>query len=188
MKEKELKSIYRYDKEKKAFNIDIHLNDYRDVYSDWDYAPFVNRDLDEDLLEYLMSCSYEISKKYNVLINFFLSKNICDLSREGRSIEGIHNYFLTKIRQTRSERYRLIRNTFLFFIIGTILLVSAELMDKIIQDEFFKRIISEGLFIGAWVAIWEIFSIWFFQVNNLGLKIRHYYRLHRSPITYYYKD
>ncbi|PKM96357.1 MAG: hypothetical protein CVU84_01170 [Firmicutes bacterium HGW-Firmicutes-1] len=188
MKEKILKTIYRYDENKKIYHIDIQLNDYRDVYSDWDYSPFVNRDLDEDLLEYLMSCSYEIPKKREFIVDFFLLMHLYDVKRETRSIEGIHNYFGYKIRQTQSERYRLMRSTVLFFIIGTLLLISTVFSNKIILDPLFDRIISEGLFIGAWVAIWEIFSIWFFQVNALGHKIKHYQRLQKSKILYHYKE
>ncbi|PKM51677.1 MAG: hypothetical protein CVV02_05245 [Firmicutes bacterium HGW-Firmicutes-7] len=188
MKEKILKTIYRYDENNKIYHIDIQLDGYRDVYSNWDYSPFVNRDLDEDLLEYMMSCSYEIPKKREFVIDFFLLSSLYDVKREERSIEGIHNYFGYKIRQTQSERFRLMRSTVLFSTIGTLLLISAVFSNKVIQAPFFERIISEGLFIGAWVAIWEIFSIWFFKINALRCKIKQYKKLQKSKIYYHYKD
>lgn len=188
MKEKILKSIYRYDQDKKTYHIDIQLDTYRDVYSEWDYSPLVNRDLDEDLLEYLMSCSYEIPRNREIVIDFFLPVHIYNVERENRSIEGIHNYFNYKIRQTNSERYRLIRSTILFFFIGTLLLILAIFSNRLIQMPLFEQVISEGLFIGAWVAIWEIFSIWFFQINGLIYKVKHYQRLQKSIIYYHYSE
>lgn len=188
MKDKILKSIYRYDENKKQYHIDIQLDTYRDVYSDWDYSPLINRDLDEDLLEYLMSCSYEIPRNRELVIDFFLPVNIYNIEREKRSIEGIHNYFNYKIRQTKSERYRLIRSTILFFFIGTLLLILAIMSNSVIRTPVFEQVISEGLFIGAWVAIWEIFSIWFFQINGINHRIKHYYRLQASNIYYHYNE
>lgn len=188
MKEKILKSIYRYDENRKIYHIDIQLDTYRDVYSEWDYSPLVNRDLDEDLLEYLMSCSYEIPRKREFVIDFFLPVHIYNVEREARSIEGIHNYFRYKIRQSQSERYRLIRSTILFFLVGTILLILAIFSHGVIKSPVFEQIISEGLFIGAWVALWEIFSIWFFKVNEVIHRIKHYQRLQNANIFYHYKE
>lgn len=188
MKEKELKTIYRFNSQENAYNIDINLDNYRDVYSDWDYAPLTNRDLDEDLLKYIMSCSYEISKKHKLIVNFYLHKNIYDPKRESRSIEGINNYFAYKIREIKTERFILARSTFLFLLIGIMLLILGIFLEGIIEKEFFRRLTSEGLFIGAWVAMWEMFSIWFFKINELTLKLKHYKRLQVSTISYNYKE
>ena len=188
MNEKMLKSIHRYDKKEKTYHIDVHLDNYRDVYSEWDYSPFVNRDMDEDLLEYLMSCSYEIPMKKNLDINFFLLKTLHDTSREKRSIEGIHNYFGYRIRQVKTQRFRQMRNTLTFFVIGVILLIFAVFSTSLIKNPILEQLLSEGLYIGAWVAMWEMFSIWFFHINGLNYKIKHYLRLKSSNIYYQYVD
>jgi multiple sugar transport system permease protein len=52
--------------------LDIQLENYRDAYSTWDYSPFINRDLDDNLMEYLLSCSYEIPRKKAIIIRFHL--------------------------------------------------------------------------------------------------------------------
>lgn len=188
MKEKDLKKLYRYSEAERAFYLDIQLEDYRDVYSNWDYSPFMNRDLDDDLLEYLLSCSYEIPIKKVMIIQFHLLDQIYDEGREKKSIEGIYNFFEYKMRKTKNDRLRLIRNTISFFFIGMALLIISNLTLINVLDSFLNKLISEGLFIGAWVMIWEMFSIWFFRVNALTSKIRHYRRLQRSRIAYDYKD
>ncbi len=48
----ELTKIYNYDETGNSFIVKVQLEDYRDVYSDWDFSPFLNRDLDDDLTEY----------------------------------------------------------------------------------------------------------------------------------------
>ncbi|WBW97277.1 hypothetical protein [Oceanirhabdus sp. W0125-5] len=186
MKKIDLKKLYSYDDKEKAFNIDINLDYYRDVYSEWDYSPIANRDLDEDLLDYLMSCSYEIPLKNKVIINFYLPANIKDENREKKSIIGIKNYFSYKIRKVYLKRFRMIKNTLIYLFVGIGLLLGAYMIQNIITNNFLLQVLPEGLLIGAWVLIWEIFSIWFFQVSKLGFKLKHYKRLKNSTIIYRY--
>lgn len=186
MKEKELKKLYSYSINDNAYCIDVQLDDYRDAYSTWDYSPFTNRDLDEGLLDYLMSCSFEIPKKKNIIIQFHLLNQPFEKNRELRSIEGMYNFFEYRIRKMKNDRMRLVRNTISFLLIGTILLIIANFASANITNPFFNKLLSEGLFIGAWVMIWEVFSIWFFKVNNLSNRVFHFNRLRQSKIVYKY--
>ncbi len=187
-KENELKKLYNYSEKDDTFYLDIQLDDYRDAYSDWDYSPFVNRDLDEDLLEYIMSCSYEIPMKKTIVVQFHLLNQTFDLSREKKSIEGMYNYFKYNMRNLTNSRLRMIRNTLTFFIMGTALLFTASLVNVNADGKMLTKLLSEGLFIGGWVMIWEMFSIWFFQINSLSHKIKHFKRLTQTKIVYGYYE
>ena len=188
MKEKMLKQLYNYSKSEKMYYLDIQLEDYRDAYSSWDYSPFINRDLDEDLLEYIMSCSYEIPIKKNMTIRLHLLNQLKDEKREKKSVEGIYNYFDYKIRVVKNEQFRMIRKIVGFFIIGTILLLAATFVKHNIDNLILNELLSEGLFIGGWVMIWEMFSIWFFQINRLFQDISHYRRIKKTKIFYIYSN
>lgn len=187
MNDKLLRELYRYNPEDKSYNVDIELNEYRDVYSEWDYSPFINRDLDEDLLKYLMECSIEISRKRKMIVNFFLPEYLFDKQREERSKEGIKHYFSYKARKIKFSRWTLIRNSLIFGIVGSFFLATSYFMEYYMQDEVALKLMSEGLKIGAWVAIWEIFSIVFFEVNEINSKLKHYNTLKDLIIVYYYK-
>lgn len=187
MKDKDIKKIYRFDKKDKSYHVVIDLDTYRDVYSEWDYSPMSNRDLDEDLHEYLMDCSGEIGIRRDMVIDFFVPSEIVNESRESRSIQGFRQYFAYRIRKIKAERMRKIKNSIIFFIVGTALLISATFIEDIITSNYVYKILSEGLFIGGWVAIWEIFSIIFFEVNELNYKIRHFKRLQKVDIKYHQK-
>ena len=188
MKEKLLKKLYNYSKTKKMYYLDIQLEDYRDAYSSWDYSPFVNRDLDEDLLEYIMACSFEIPKKKSMTIRFHLLHQQKDEKREKRSIEGMYNYFEYKIRVAKNEQFRMIKKMIEFLIIGTTLLLAATFVKHNVDNLIMNELLSEGLFIGGWVMIWEMFSIWFFQINQLVHNISHYKRLKGTEILYIYNQ
>ncbi|WP_461205667.1 hypothetical protein [Clostridium sp. DL1XJH146] len=186
MKLKELKKIYKYDIEREQFIIDVQLEDYRDAYSDWDFSPFINRDLDDDLTEYLLECSFEIPIKSPMIINFHILNQKQNPAREERSIKGMYNYFGYEIRKLKNYRMRVLRHTLTFFIVGTVLLVLGSLLDEIMANSIFTKVLSEGFSIGGWVMIWEMFSTWFFDIKKVTHKVKHFIKLKSSNIIYTY--
>lgn len=188
VKEKLLREIYKFSSEDKAYHVEIDLDTYRDVYSEWDYSPFVNRDLDEDLIDYVMECSYEITLKRRMIIDFFIPGELFNEKREDRSKEGFSHYFSYQVRKTKGEIVRLVRSTFVFGLIGASLLVGSNFAEGLIPSDFLGNTLYEGLIIGAWVAIWEMFSIWYFEISKLRLKMKHFKRLCDAEIVYHYKS
>lgn len=188
MKSKELKQIYTYSKNEHAFLIDIQLQDYRDAYSDWDFSPFVNRELDEDLTEYLLECSYEIPVKYDMIINFYLLNQVKSDSREQKSIAGMYNFFEYKIRQLRNYRMRVFRDIFTYLLFGTLLLITGTYVDILAHESIGIKVLSEGIYIGGWVMIWEMFSAWIFDVKKVTVKRKHFMRLKNTKIIYSYNN
>lgn len=184
MKDNFLQEVYRYDKEDNSYHVVIDLDTYRDAYSEWDYSPLSNRDIDEDLLTFIMDCSEEIGLKRNMVIDFFIPKEIVNTEREQKSTNGFHRYFLFQIRRIKAERARKLKNMLVLFIIGTVFLSLANVLKFFTLNEMTSSLISEGLFIGAWVAIWEIFHTLFFSIYELNHKIKHHKRLQQVPINY----
>jgi hypothetical protein len=187
MKLKELKRLYTYNEEKKTFIIDVQLEDYRDAYSEWDFSPFNNRDLDDDLTEYLLECSYEIPAKMPLIINFHILNQAKNDSREQKSIKGMYNYFEYEMRKLKNHRMRMIRDTIAFFAVGSILLLSGALLESYLPHSILNRVLIEGFSIGGWVMIWEMFSAWFFDIKKISYKIKHFMKLNESTIAYTYK-
>ncbi len=188
MKLKELNKLYRYSEESDSYHVDIRLEDYWDAYSSWDYSPYINREMNDDLLEYLMSCSYEIPRKKALIVEFHLMKGVSDASREKKSTEGMYNFFGYKIRQAKNERMRMFRDTLTFLLLGTFLLILSYVASNFIDNALLQELVSEGLIIGAWVMIWEMFYIWFFQINKMTFEIKHYKRLTKSQIIFKYEN
>jgi len=48
-------------------------------------------------------------------------------------------------------------------------------------------LLVEGLIIGAWVSIWEVFSVIFFKLSEHRKKIRSFRRLLAAEIVYRYR-
>ena len=182
------KKLYRYNRETNSYSIDLSIDYYRDVYNDWDFSPFRNRDLDKDLLEYLEECSHEIPFRSNLTLNFYLPKDIHDPDKEARSVSGLRNYFrYSQSRMTRRRR-RHMKSFVLYVSFGICFLVLAYLMQNVVSTVLLLNILPEGLFIGGWVLFWEAFSIAFFKIREVGRAIKIYERLADSTINYVYRD
>ncbi len=186
MKNKVLQSMYRYKIDQRTFIIDVHLEDYRDAYSDWDFSPFINRDLDDDLTEYLLECSYEIPMKYKLIIDFHIIDVEKNDVREEKSIIGMYNYFNYQLRKLRNRKIRVARDMLTFLFIGSILLLAGFYFDEFFKTSILLSVLSEGLFIGGWVMLWEMFSAWFFDLKKVKNMYKHFDRLNKSEIVYSY--
>ncbi len=186
MKLKELKKLYQFDEKSGKFILDVQLEDYRDAYSEWDFSPFVNRDLDEDLMEYLLQCSFEIPLKNRVVIKFYILNQKVNESRENRSMTGIYNFFHYQIRKLNFQRNEVLKQMLSFFILGSGLLMVGAYFGDHIEKSLITGVLIEGLFIGGWVMLWEMFSAWIFDIKHIRHKKKHFQRLLEAEIQYRY--
>lgn len=186
MKLKELKKMYKFSTENNAFIIDIQLEDYRDAYSDWDFSPFTNRDLDEDLSDYLLECSREIPSKYKLIVDFHIISQLRNDNREEKSIIGMHNYFKYQLRKLRNKKVQVLMDVVTFLSIGSILLLVGFYFDEFFKESILLSVLAEGFFVGGWVMLWEMFSTWFFDLKKLKNRYKHYERLNDSVLVYSY--
>lgn len=185
-KHEDLKKIYRFDKESNSYNIDIGIDFYRDLYSDWDFAPIHNRDIDEDLMNFIEDCSGEIPINTKIRINFFLPKKMFNKKREEKSIIGLKNFFNYSIKKLIFKRREMIQSTIIYGSLGSLFLIFGFFLQSVLTNVFLSEFLPEGLFIGGWVLIWEIFSIIFFKLRTIGKRINNHRRLLNSEILYHY--
>ena len=181
------KKIYRYDSRSETFSIDIDLDFYREMYSAWDFSPQHNRDFDENLLQYLEACCEDIPHRYKVDIAMSLPERVYNQEREERATAGYRNFFSYLVRREHNRSRRYYSKISKFLLLGLTLLLLSSFLERILAEVAHTEILVEGLIIGAWVSIWEVFSILFFQLSEHRQKIRTYQRLLRSKISYRYR-
>ena len=88
--------IYRFDKNSRSFIIEIALDRYEDIFSEWDPAPFKLRDIDPDLELYLEGSSDDIPFKYPVALSFTIPKGSRNENIEEQARNGLKNGFTFK--------------------------------------------------------------------------------------------
>ena len=181
---------YRYSQKLNTSYIDIALEGYRKLYNEWDFSPATDRDLDEDLFQYLEESVEEIPQNHNICVVFNIPIELKDKTKEGKSIRGLVNYFNYMIRKENNKRRLKLRTGSLYGLWGLILLFIATLADLYIrqypQYEVFT-FIQEGLSVGGWVLLWELCNIAFFGTEEHSIHLKTFKRLRDAKIVFSYR-
>lgn len=183
----DFRRLYRYDQETTTYAIDVLLDTYRELYNEWDFSPLQNRDLDEDLLDYLLSCSSEIPAKHPLSICLNLPEGIRDPIKESRCTKGFHNFFNYLLRKEALRTGKILRQMASFFAVGSLLIIIAYVLRSLSIPNAWMQILYEGITIGGWVAFWEFFSIFFFSLNQHSSLKKRYERLLKAKIVFGYR-
>jgi len=167
--------------------IDIKLHYYREVFNTWDFSPLLNRDLDDDLFEYLEECVREIPKRNTVEIALHLPKDLKDRGKESMNTESFRNFFDYKIRKLQIMRRELYSNTFRYSLFGILFISLGYFLENgITPHSGLIKILREGFFIGGWVLFWELFSTIFFRKSDIKKTMTSLTRLKNAAIVYEY--
>lgn len=179
-----LKKVYKVEASSKTFIIEISLDDYNDIFNEWDPAPFRRRDIDPDLNHFLIDSSEDIPLKYPLKLCFFIPQNARDTTKEELAKSGLKNFFdflisdlIRKLRILRQKGTIYIFTSFTFLTLASIL--KTKLNVGILSDT-----LLEGLFIGGWVFLWEAFTLFFFSSYDLYRELKIYKRLSISNIQF----
>lgn len=182
------KSVYTWNKKSHRFVLDISLDNYTDLFDEWDYSPYRKRDIDSAFFQYLLESSQEIPLKTGITILFHLPETVFDQHKETQSRSGILNYLSYQLKKKRMDKQKLLSNTLWYSAFGLAFLVLGYFAQHFVHSAFLLNILPEGLYIGGWVLFWESFSIVFFQTRNVKQEIRHYQRLIHSDYLYQYES
>lgn len=187
MKENMLKQMYTYDRDKSAFVIEVSLDDYGDIYNEWDYAQIKRKDINQELKAFLEECAADISTKYKLILHFHLPKAIIDRKREETARMGLEQYFGFIVHTLEREWTREKRKGLFYMVVSFCLLSSAFLFREVWADELFFEVFNEGLFIGGWVFLWNALSKFFIENSALRQKRRQYRRFLQTEKEFFYE-
>lgn len=180
-----LSEIYRYDKKTDSFNIDISLDEYSDIFDEWDFAPFTKRDINPDLIKFIEECASEIPIKSHIIVNFYIPSQLKDEKTEEKIKRIIKNNFKFNFRKIYNNKRRLIKNVFFYAISGLIFLFISSIAENYVKIQIIKHILSNGIMIGGWVLIWEIFSTIFFKLKEYNFRLKIYQKLISSSLFFF---
>lgn len=164
--------------------IEVALDNYEEIFNEWDPTPFKRRDIHPDLRSFFEECSSEISLHKPVAIAFFLQRGERDEEKEKRCIEGLRHFFsfnayLSEKRLRRSYKYAL-KN----FLTGVAFLSIAVTFESQFEKNVLTGILDQGLFIGGWVFAWEALSTVAFRNTAIKNNIAEWDRFLDAPIVF----
>lgn len=146
--------------------IEVAAERAEDLYDDFTkQAPYIRRDLDSQLADYLVDSAREIGPRHALEIRIVLEL-APDPDKRARILKSIPNYFLYLADAERLKIRRTLRRSVGLFAVGfglVILMVWVKLaVVKPVapaQPSVIKEVLGEGLTIAAWVAMWEALGV-----------------------------
>ena len=165
--------------------IDIAAGKIEDLYDDFDrYAPYLKKDLHQDLVDYLIDSAHEIGKDEFAIV--FTLQRISEDTPVSRVRMSISRYFLYLKELEFRKIKKMVRTSFILFAIGiTILSLSIWFNETIAtQESVFNKVFAEGLTIAAWVSLWEALATFLINWTPHQRQIKLYERIANAPVLF----
>jgi len=163
MSKKEILNRYAV-AEKGELIIDVSANRVQDLYNDFDKtAPYIKKDLEGELVEYLLGCAREIGRR-KFVIRFNIDEPVDEESSK-RVKESVSKYFCY-LKEVGSSQIRdMLRRSFFLLFLGLGLLMLSLWVNRITvsMENVFVQIIAPGLTVVAWVSLWEAIATFLIQ-------------------------
>jgi hypothetical protein len=165
--------------------IDVTAIRVEDLYNDFDKsAPYIRRDLDQDLADYLIGCARELARA-PFMVRFTLV-NPPDEPRLSRIQRSLNTYFLYLAEIEMQKILQMFRRSAILFIVGLGILFTSVSLNRLLGPErsVTANVFAEGLTVAAWVSLWEALAIflieWFPHRKNVLL----YRRLAQARLAF----
>lgn len=154
--------------------IDVAASRVEDLYNNFDKsAPYVRRDLNSDLADYLAGCARELGRMpFTIRVTLGAFPDRRRLSRIRRSFKS---YFLYLAELEVRKMFVMARRSAIFFAIGVAILAAIAWLDRSLGPEqsILANVFGQGLMVLAWISLWEALAIflieWFPHRKNVSL-------------------
>jgi hypothetical protein len=173
----------------RILHIDIKIKKINQLFNSFDPSPFLEKDLDDDAFEYIVSSVSEHPLKTKQKIILHIPQNQRAKLSEIEVRRAIHNFFeYKKILAEKSIKLKL-KEGQLSFIIGITFLALCLGVGNYLKglaDNTFTYIIVEGLLIGGWVAMWKPISDILYEWWPIWKEKRIYHKISEMDIEFKY--
>lgn len=165
--------------------VEIRLHALQQLYASLDPAPFRERDLDPAAEQYVIDSIAELRSGDPLKLVIHLPASEVTETARIETPHSVRLYFSYRLAMIQRERRALLRNGWLSLLIGIVFLfvciAARELLMRMWQGPL-PRILSEGLLIIGWVAMWRPLQIFLYDWWPLRRRARLYQRASALPI------
>jgi hypothetical protein len=164
--------------------IDVAAPKVEDLYEFYDRtAPYVKRDLDQDLVDFLIACARELGSE-NFLIRLTLESPLAPSQLE-RVRRSVTNFFLYLVDSESGKTRNLVRRSMLLLILGLAILAISVWVNRALGPDrgVVANVFAEGLTVAAWVSLWESLATFLIDWGPQRRNIKLYQRLANAPVV-----
>ena len=164
--------------------IELGLRDMSQLFNSMDPSPLENKDLNDDVEEFIVFSSEEYRPDQSLTLRIYLQKWPAEDPTEVVQ-NSIHNYFAYRANLNRLAFRRLMRRGRTSLLIGLLFLAACLITTKLLLGDLvgtWVRIVRESLTIAGWVAMWRPMEIYLYDWWPLRRKGRLYRQLSQIPV------
>lgn len=165
--------------------IDVSVGRIEELFEDFDSAAsYVKKDLDQDLVDYLIDSVREIGS-YDFVIRIHLPVHVLEKHRK-RVRKSIKSYFrYLELLEQRKLKKMLWRSFLLFFLGMFLLAISMTMKGNMgLLNGVMRELMTEGLTVAAWVALWSAFAGLIFELTGIIKNIRTFRRIASREVVF----
>ena len=166
-----------------SHSMELSLRDTSQLFNSMDPSPFVEKDLDDDAEEFIMSWAQEFPPgalvKLRVHLEQWPAEDPNELIRQ-----AVHNYFAHRATLTALEFSRLMKQGQTSLLIGLVFLAACLVIIRTLLpgEGAWAGMLRESLTIAGWVAMWRPMEIYLYDWWPLRRKGRIYTKLSQMPV------
>lgn len=175
----------RYRREGGRTHIDIRVRTTGQLFDARDPAPFRERDLDDELVEYLVSSANELSLKTPLTLTIHIGQEATPSLPPQEIKQAFATFFEYEAELKRMQLRRLFRTGQVFFVIGIFSLfafLGLAGLTRRLESEQLRDLLREGLVICGWVAMWRPLELVLYDWWPLGERMRLFRKLAKTPV------
>ena len=164
--------------------IEMKLRELAQLFNSMDPSPFLDRDLDADAEEFIVSWAREHPKDHELELSIQLATPPPP-DRVAGVEEAVHHYFSVRAQMKQHEFQQLLHRGRLSLAIGLGFLAGCLFLSGFaggLGSGMFAGVVREGLMIIGWVAMWRPLEIYLYDWWPLRDELRLLERLARMPV------
>jgi hypothetical protein len=165
--------------------VDVSVGRIEELFENFDSAAsYVKKDLDQDLVDYLIESVREIGS-YDFVIRINLPVHVLERHRK-RVRKSIKSYFRYLELLEQRKLKKMLWKSFLLFFLGMFLLaVSMTLKGHLgYLSGVMGEVLTEGLTVAAWVSLWSAFAGLIFELAGIIGNIRIFRRIASRDVVF----
>jgi hypothetical protein len=145
--------------------LDLKLRDLAQLFNSMDPSPFLERDLDGDAEEYIVSSCRELTGagEFELVIHLV---NAPDPERAANTQEAVRHYFASRAELKRREFRQLLRRGRTSLIVGLLFLAACLALSGLAVRLSYAPVagmVQTSLSIVGWVAMWRPLEIYLYD-------------------------
>ena len=170
--------------------ISLNLRDISQLFNSMDPSPFMEKDLDDDADEFIVSWAQEFPSEAPVRLRVYLEQWPAEDPKELIKT-AVHNHFTHRASITDLEFKRLLKQGRTSLVIGLVFLSVCLFLSKSLvghEADTWAAVIRDSLTIAGWVAMWRPMQIYLYDWWPLRRRGKIYEKLGRMPVEVIHKD